>query len=121
MPQGTDDLAADAVETAETSVSEDDVAEYLVANPDFFRDHLEVLSFMNMPLLTYIDEISPRPMLVIAGSEAHSRYFSEDAVAAAAEPKELMIIDGADHVDLYDQVDIIPFDKLEAFFSQNLA
>ncbi|MBZ4021546.1 hypothetical protein CKO11_03620 [Rhodobacter sp. TJ_12] len=79
------------------------------------------LSFMNMPLLTYIDEIAPRPMLVIAGSEAHSRYFSEDAVAAAAEPKELMIIEGADHVDLYDQVDIIPFDKLEAFFRQNLA
>ena len=79
------------------------------------------LSFMNMPLLSYIDEISPRPMLVIAGSEAHSRYFSEDAVAAAAEPKELMIIEGADHVDLYDQVDIIPFDKLVSFFNQNLA
>ncbi|MAA96772.1 MAG: hypothetical protein CMN87_17960 [Stappia sp.] len=79
------------------------------------------LSFMNMPLLTYVDEISPRPMLVIAGSEAHSRYFSEDAVAAAAEPKELMIIEGADHVDLYDQVDIIPFDKLQSFFEQNLA
>lgn len=79
------------------------------------------LSFMNMPLLSYIEEISPRPMLVIAGSEAHSRYFSEDAVAAAAEPKELMIIEGADHVDLYDQVDIIPFDRLEAFFGENLA
>lgn len=49
MPQGTDDLAAEATETAETRVSEDDVAEYLVANPDFFRDHLEILSFMNMP------------------------------------------------------------------------
>ncbi|MCR8546380.1 alpha/beta hydrolase [Salipiger sp. P9] len=79
------------------------------------------LSFMNMPLLSYVNEISPRPMLIIAGSEAHSRYFSEDAYAAAAEPKELMIIDGADHVDLYDQVDIIPFDKLQAFFDQNLA
>ncbi|AJY47505.1 alpha/beta hydrolase [Martelella endophytica] len=79
------------------------------------------LSFMNMPLLTYVDEISPRPMLVIAGSEAHSRYFSEDAYAAAAEPKELMIIEGADHVDLYDQTDIIPFDKLQAFFDEHLA
>ncbi|WP_138470353.1 alpha/beta hydrolase [Poseidonocella sp. HB161398] len=79
------------------------------------------LSFMNMPLLSYVNEIAPRPMLVIAGSEAHSRYFSEDAVAAAAEPKELQIIDGADHVDLYDQVDIIPFDRLEAFFTQHLA
>ncbi|WP_253196199.1 alpha/beta hydrolase [Roseovarius sp. PS-C2] len=78
------------------------------------------LSFMNMPLLTYIDEISPRPMLLVAGSEAHSRYFTEDAYAAAAEPKEMMIIDGADHVDLYDQVDIIPFDKLQSFFDQHL-
>ncbi|WP_236638258.1 alpha/beta hydrolase [Mangrovicoccus ximenensis] len=47
------------------------------------------MSFMNMPQLTYVDEISPRPALIIAGSEAHSRYFSEDAHAAAAEPKEL--------------------------------
>lgn len=78
-------------------------------------------SFMNMPQLTYIHEISPRPALIIAGSEAHSRYFSEEAYAAAAEPKELIIIDGADHVDLYDQVDIIPFDRLANFFSNNLA
>lgn len=79
------------------------------------------LSFMNMPLLTYVAEISPRPMLLIAGSEAHSRYFSEDAYKAAAEPKELMIIPGADHVALYDQVNIIPFDKLQSFFEQHLA
>ncbi|WP_321449379.1 alpha/beta hydrolase [uncultured Cohaesibacter sp.] len=79
------------------------------------------LSFMNMPLLTYVDEISPRPMLLIAGSEAHSKYFSDDAYASAADPKELMIIDGADHCDLYDQVDIIPFDKLQSFFDKNLA
>lgn len=78
------------------------------------------LSFMNMPLLTYIAEISPRPMLLIAGSEAHSRYFSEDAYEAAVEPKELMIIDGADHVDLYDQMDIIPFDRLQSFFEEHL-
>lgn len=79
------------------------------------------LSFMNMPLLTYVAEIAPRPMLVIAGSEAHSRYFSEDAHAAAAEPKELMIIEGANHVDLYDRKDVIPFDRLEAFFGKALA
>lgn len=79
------------------------------------------LSFMNMPLLTYIAEISPRPTLIIAGENAHSRYFSEDAYAAAAEPKELMIIDSADHVDLYDQVEIIPFAKLDEFFQQNMA
>ena len=78
------------------------------------------LSFMNMPILTYIREISPRPILIIAGEKAHSRYFSEDAHKAAAEPKELMIIPGAVHVDLYDKVDIIPFAKLAAFFTENL-
>jgi uncharacterized protein len=78
------------------------------------------LSFMNMPLLTYIAEISPRPVLLIAGENAHSRYFSEDAYAAAAEPKELLIIDDATHVDLYDRVDVIPFDRIDAFFQSNL-
>ncbi|MEX2594672.1 MAG: alpha/beta hydrolase [Anditalea sp.] len=78
------------------------------------------LSFMNMPLLTYIKEISPRPVLIIAGSDAHSRYFSEDAYKAAAEPKELMIIPNAVHVDLYDKLDLIPFDKLESFFKESL-
>nr|WP_319400751.1 alpha/beta hydrolase [uncultured Carboxylicivirga sp.] len=78
------------------------------------------LSFMNMPLLTYINEISPRPILIIAGEKAHSRYFSEDAYKAANEPKELMIIPDAVHTDLYDKVDVIPFDKLEQFFKENL-
>ncbi|MCW2479902.1 alpha/beta hydrolase [Candidatus Symbiopectobacterium sp. NZEC135] len=78
------------------------------------------LSFMNMPILTYIAEISPRPILFIHGEKAHSRYFSETAYAAAAEPKELMIIPGANHTDLYDQVNIIPFDKLTSFFQANL-
>ncbi|WP_114821585.1 alpha/beta hydrolase [Chryseobacterium sp. KLBC 52] len=78
------------------------------------------LSFMNMPLLTYIKEISPRPVLIIAGEKAHSRYFSEDAYKMAAEPKELIIIPDAVHTDLYDKTDIIPFDKLDAFFRENL-
>lgn len=78
------------------------------------------MSFMNLPLLTYIEEISPRPVLLIAGENAHSRYFSEDAYKAAAEPKELMIIKSADHVDLYDRLDKIPFDKISEFFGKNL-
>ena len=78
------------------------------------------LSFMNMPILTYISEISPRPVLFIHGENAHSRYFAETAFAAAAEPKELMIIPGASHVDLYDKTDVIPFDKLAAFFDRHL-
>jgi len=79
------------------------------------------LSFMNMPLLTYIQEIAPRPILLIHGEKAHSRYFSETAYAAAAEPKELMIIPGANHVDLYDRLDVIPFDRLGDFFGQALS
>ncbi|UUV22392.1 alpha/beta hydrolase [Paenimyroides aestuarii] len=78
------------------------------------------LSFMNMPILTYIKEISPRPMLIIAGENAHSKYFSEDAYKAASEPKELMIIPNGVHTDLYDKLDMIPFEKLEHFFKGNL-
>ena len=78
------------------------------------------LSFMNAPLMTNIKEISPRPILLIHGDKAHSRYFAETAYAAAAEPKELMIIKGASHTDLYDQVDKIPFDKMADFFGKNL-
>ena len=78
------------------------------------------MSFMNLPLLTYIEEISPRPILLIAGENAHSRYFSEDAYKAAAEPKELMIIKSANHVDLYDRLDKIPFDRISEFFGKNL-
>lgn len=78
------------------------------------------ISFMNMPILTYIKEISPRPILMIAGENAHSRYFSEDAYKMASEPKELIIIPNAVHVDLYDKVDVIPFDKLDTFFKEHL-
>jgi len=78
------------------------------------------LSFMNMPILTYIKEISPRPLLLIAGENAHSRYFSEDAYKMAAEPKELIIIPKAVHVDLYDKVDIIPFNRFDTFFKEHL-
>lgn len=78
------------------------------------------ISFMNMPLLTYIKEISPRPMLIIAGENAHSLYLSEDAYKAAAEPKELIVIPDAVHVDLYDRIEVIPFDKLETFFNEHL-
>ena len=71
--------------------------------------------------MTYIAEISPRPALLIHGEKAHSRYFSETAYAAAAEPKELVIIPGANHTDLYDRLDVIPFDKLTMFFQKHLA
>jgi len=78
------------------------------------------LAFMNLPILTCIKEIAPRPILLVHGEHAHSRYFSETAYAEAAEPKELVIVPDAVHVDLYDQIDKIPFDKLTAFFQQHL-
>ncbi|WP_369833274.1 alpha/beta hydrolase [Geobacter sp. DSM 9736] len=76
--------------------------------------------FMNFYPFNDIETISPRPMLFITGENAHSREFSEDAYKLAAEPKELYIIPGAGHVDLYDRVNLIPFDKLTSFFTKNL-
>lgn len=78
------------------------------------------LALMNFKLLDYIDEISPRPVLFIVGDRAHSRYFSENAYKAAAEPKELFVVKDAEHIDLYDRTDRIPFDKLDSFFKTNL-
>lgn len=82
------------------------------------------VSFINMPLLSYIDEIEA-PVLLIHGEKAHSRYFSETAYEKLEsginpENKELMIIPGANHTDLYDQVDIIPFDAIDDFFTKYL-
>ena len=78
------------------------------------------LSFMNMPLLAYSDEIRSA-VLMIHGENAHSRYFSEDAFRKLkGDNKELLIIDGASHVDLYDnQAGVIPYDKLVEFFNKN--
>lgn len=78
------------------------------------------LAFLNFKLLDYIDEISPRPILFIVGDKAHSKYYSQLAYEKAAQPKELYIVDNADHIDLYDRVNRIPFDKLENFFKINL-
>ena len=78
------------------------------------------LSFINTPLLTYSNEIRSA-VLMIHGEKAHSLYFSQDAFKKlTGDNKELLIIPGASHVDLYDRTDIIPFDKIEAFFRQYL-
>lgn len=77
-------------------------------------------SMLNFKSLDYIDEISPRPILFIVGDRAHSKFFSEEAYAAAQEPKEIYTVKDAEHIDLYDRTDRIPFDKLEAFFKTNL-
>lgn len=77
--------------------------------------------FMNFYPFNDIETISPRPLLFITGSEAHSREFSEEAYRLAGQPKELFVVPGAGHVDLYDRTDLIPFDKLGRFFQQHLA
>ena len=87
-------------------------------------------SFMNQPLLAWAHEIE-NPVLLIHGEKAHSRYFSEyafekmtgkhvEGVSAKEGNKELLIITGASHVDLYDDVaGVIPYSKIEAFFKEN--
>jgi fermentation-respiration switch protein FrsA (DUF1100 family) len=79
------------------------------------------VKFMNFYPFDDIETISPRPMLFITGDNAHSREFSEDAYKRAAEPKELYIVPNAGHVDLYDRVNLIPWDKLASFFNQHLS
>ncbi|MCY9820459.1 alpha/beta hydrolase [Aeromonas media] len=79
------------------------------------------LSFMNMPLLSYASEINI-PALIVTGENAHSRYFAEDAFkAVGSQQKELVVVPGANHVDLYDnEAGKIPFDQFEQFFKTNL-
>lgn len=79
------------------------------------------LSFMNFSLMNHIKSISPRPILFVIGEHAHSRYFSEDAYEVANEPKELYVVPNANHIDLYDRVDLIPFAEISKFFNDNLS
>ncbi len=79
------------------------------------------IKFMNFYPFNDIETISPRPMLFITGDQAHSKEFSEEAYRLAGQPKQLVVIPGAGHVDLYDRVELIPFVKLTDFFKKNLA
>ncbi|HAM65318.1 MAG TPA: transcriptional regulator, partial [Acinetobacter nosocomialis] len=78
------------------------------------------VKFLNFYPFNDIETISPRPMLFITGDQAHSKEFSEEAYKRAGQPKELYYVKGAGHVDLYDRVDLIPFNKLTSFFKQSL-
>jgi len=78
------------------------------------------MSFINQPILAFSNEIRT-PVLMLHGENAHSRYFSENAFKKLkGDNKELLIIEGANHTDLYDNFDKIPFDKIEAFYKENL-
>lgn len=76
--------------------------------------------FFNFPLDVHVDELSPRPIMLITGDKAHSKYHSDELYARASEPKEIIVVPGATHTDLYDNFDKIPFDRLNKFFKDNL-
>lgn len=81
----------------------------------------EAIPFIDFPLMSRADEIESA-VLIIHGEKAHSRYFGEDAFKKLkGDNKELMIIPGASHTDLYDNRDAIPFDRIAAFFRKNLS
>ncbi|MFJ4539962.1 alpha/beta hydrolase [Streptomyces tibetensis] len=79
------------------------------------------MSFFAFQQMTNIDMLAPRKALLVTGSQAHSRYYSEDVQKMAPDSIDLLVVPGADHVDLYDRKDIIPFGKLDEFFTKNLA
>ncbi|WP_202922108.1 alpha/beta hydrolase [Veillonella sp. R32] len=77
--------------------------------------------FMNFSMSGHLDEIAPRPVLLVTGENAHSRYMSEDVMKAlTGDNKELIVVPGATHVDLYDKTDVIPFKEITEFFHKNL-
>jgi len=125
LPPGFPSEPADSIPEGLDPISSEFWEYYAMARGHHPRSHgpftqTSNMAFMNFPLMNYIDTISPRPILFIMGENAHSRYFTEDAYKMAAEPKELVIVPGARHIDLYDRTDMIPFDKLESFFTENL-
>jgi uncharacterized protein len=79
------------------------------------------MSHINLGELRHLPDIAPRPILLITGDRAHSRYFSDTVHEQATGRKELVVVPGARHIDLYDRADLIPFDQLEKFFADNLA
>jgi fermentation-respiration switch protein FrsA (DUF1100 family) len=79
------------------------------------------MSFFQFPMAANVEMIAPRPIMLVHGANAHSRYYSEDVHKAASGPKELVIVPDADHVDLYDNLKKIPFDRLDSFFKRSLA
>lgn len=79
------------------------------------------MSHINYGALRHLPDIAPRPILLITGEQAHSRYFSDTVHEQATGPKKLVVVPGARHIDLYDRTDLIPFGELEEFFTENLA
>src|SRR5581483_10132799 len=79
------------------------------------------MAFFAFPLMANLDMLAPRKALLVAGADAHSRYYSEDIHKQAPDTVDLVIVPGADHVDLYDRKELIPFYKNDKVFTENLA
>ncbi len=125
LPQGFPSEPATAIPDGLDPISSEFWEYYAMERGHHPRSHgpftmTSNMAFMNFPLLNHIKSVSPRPILFIMGEKAHSRYFTEDAYEMAAEPKELYIVKGARHIDLYDRKDMIPFDKISSFFAEAL-
>lgn len=75
---------------------------------------------INFGELRHLGDIAPRPILLITGDRAHSKWFSDEVHDRVTGPKELVVVPGARHIDLYDRTDLIPFDTIEGFFATNL-
>jgi fermentation-respiration switch protein FrsA (DUF1100 family) len=78
------------------------------------------MAHINVGQFGHLADIAPRPILVVTGDQAHSRYFSETVHEQAPRHSELVVVPGARHIDLYDRVNLIPFDKLAEFFRGEL-
>lgn len=125
LPEGFPTVATDSIPEGLDHISSEFWEYYAMDRGHHPRSHgpftaTSNMAFMNFPLMNYVQDISPRPILFIIGEKAHSRYFAEDAYKLAKEPKALVIVPGARHIDLYDRVDMIPFDKLDDFFTKAL-
>lgn len=125
LPQGFPDKPAASIPEGLDPITSEFFEYYAMERGHHPRSHgpftaTSNMAFMNFPLINYVKSISPRPILFIIGEKAHSRYFTEDVYEMAAEPKELYVVPGARHIDLYDRTDMIPFDKLTTFFTENL-
>jgi pimeloyl-ACP methyl ester carboxylesterase len=79
------------------------------------------MAHMNFGQLRELADIEPRRVLLVTGDQAHSRWFSDDVHDRLRESSELVVVPGARHIDLYDRTDVVPFDRLETFFAENLA
>lgn len=78
------------------------------------------MSHINFGEVSHLADIGPRPIMLVTGDKAHSRYFSDTIHEQSTGPKDLVVVPGARHIDLYDRTDLIPFDQLETFFAKNL-